>query len=159
MFPPLEVNSKKMKLNIEGIKTIYNFVVEFFKYKKEKISIEISENKIREHQIKINEIKESKELIIRLKNSKEFQDFKEQIINKFVSVQFNKMLKSQNEKEVFEVSRKIAGVVEIFETLDSAENVDIEILNKKFKDSLEADKQVAEILNLQNIFNFNNHNK
>ena len=148
-----------MKLNIEGIKTIYNFVVEFFKYKKEKISIEISENKIREHQIKINEIKESKELIIRLKTSKEFQDFKEQIVNKFVSVQFNKILKSQNEKEVFEASRKIAGIVEIFETLDFAENIDIEILNKKFKDSLEADKQVAEILNLQNIFNFNNQNK
>ena len=159
MFPPLEVNNKKMKLNIEGIKTIYNFVVEFFKYKKEKISIEISENKIREHQIKINEIKESKELIIRLKTSKEFQDFKEQIVNKFVSVQFNKILKSQNEKEVFEASRKIAGIVEIFETLDFAENIDIEILNKKFKDSLEADKQVAEILNLQNIFNFNNQNK
>ena len=159
MFPPLEVNNKKMKLNIEGIKTIYNFVVEFFKYKKEKISIEISENKIREHQIKINEIKESKELIIRLKTSKEFQDFKEQIVNKFVSVQFNKILKSQNEKEVFEASRKIAGVVEIFETLDFAENIDIEILNKKFKDNLETEKQLSEILNIENIFNFNNQKK
>jgi len=148
-----------MKLNIEGIKTIYNFVVEFFKYKKEKISIEISENKIREHQIKINEIKESKELIIRLKTSKEFQDFKEQIVNKFVSVQFNKILKSQNEKEVFEASRKIAGVVEIFEALDFSENIDIEFLNKKFKDNLETEKQLSEILNIENIFNFNNQNK
>lgn len=148
-----------MKLNIEGIKTIYNFVVEFFKYKKEKISIKISENKIREHQIKINEIKESKELIIRLKTSKEFQDFKEQIVNKFVSVQFNKILKSQNEKEVFEASRKIAGIVEIFETLDFAENIDIEFLNKKFKDNLETEKQLSEILNIENIFNFNNQKK
>jgi soluble cytochrome b562 len=148
-----------MKLNIEGIKTIYNFVIEFFKYKKEKTSIEISENKIREHQIKINEIKESKELVIRLKNSKEFQDFKEQIINKFVSIQFNKILKSQNEKEVFEASRKIAGVVEIFEALDFSENIDIEFLNKKFKDNLETEKQLSEILNIENIFNFNTQNK
>lgn len=148
-----------MKLNIEGIKTIYNFVTEFFKYKKEKTSIEISENKIREHQIKINEIKESKELVIRLKNSKEFQDFKEQIINKFVSIQFNKILKSQNEKEVFEASRKIAGVVEIFEALDFSENIDIEFLNKKFKDNLETEKQLSEILNIENIFNFNTQNK
>lgn len=148
-----------MKLNIEGIKTIYNFVIEFFKYKKEKTSIEISENKIREHQIKINEIKESKELVIRLKNSKEFQDFKEQIINKFVSIQFNKILKSQNEKEVFEASRKIAGVVEIFEALDFSENIDIEFLNKKFKDNLETEKQLSEILNIENIFNFNNQKK
>lgn len=148
-----------MKLNIEGIKTIYNFVTEFFKYKKENSNIHLEENKERQNQIKLNEIKQNKELANRLKNSKEFQDFKEQIINKFVSVQFNKMLKSQNENEVFEASRKIAGIVEIFETLDFAENVDIEILNKKFKDSLEAEKQVSEILNFQNIFSFNNKNK
>jgi negative regulator of replication initiation len=148
-----------MKLNIEGIKTIYNFVIEFFKYKKEKTSIEISENKIREHQIKINDIKENKELVIRLKNSKEFQDFKEKIVNKFVSIQFDKILKSQNEKEVFEASRKIAGVVEIFEALDFSENIDIEFLNKKFKDNLETEKQLSEILNIENIFNFNTQNK
>lgn len=147
-----------MKLN-NKLKSIQNFITNFLKYKKENSNIHLEENKERQNQIKLNEIKQNKELANRLKNSKEFQDFKEQIINKFVSVQFNKMLKSQNENEVFEASRKISGIVEIFEALDFAENVDIEILNKKFKDSLEAEKQVSEILNFQNIFSFNNKNK
>jgi len=127
--------------------TILDFIKTFFRNNKKNNLVSTSNTEELQNIFseKMKELSLKKEIAKKILNSNDFKDFQENFVDVYLSLQIKKMCDSKDDKEIYDISRRIAGIFDLFTDLKYNSNIDIEKMSNDFKESIEKRTQFEKI--------------